>query len=665
MANNKISDFDTIYQNKQTDCFVYCDTPNVTNGDSSTSERHKFFRRILNYFKRPTVRIRQNKKKTYNIKKRSVSTSKSEEKISVYTSLSSIVDNVIKPNAKVVDKLEQKMVDAITSTIQINNVTHENLLGAIEHLVHDASYRHAAVENIISDRNCGPLCIGSRTQNVIVNGEFNLETSSAFAEACEKRRHTDFILEKIAKVSDALTQKARFASAKEQASILASVLMTPAKYEEIMKKQTFENTKSSSSIYTEEESIIIVKPIVTEKSTPVVEQKSSVIMEEIPTIAVEKKPCVVEKKSCVVKKKPCVVEKKSNAASVASKTVMQAETHILKSLPSYFTPNSQDFSVSLQLDKSPSALENEEKSEDLRKTGPTVSVTFPEKDLRDTLALVANKKIEEEKELLKKISLQRMLDKVFTDKIVDENYKLNVIINCIPKLKKKKTKSLDQIVSRQKIVKRIEDSSNKSSNMKKEELAERTKKPTSEELVPYKKPKYQAKYHIDTEEKEKKPQLKKVPKDSDEILKNTRLVNLPEVIKNSKVFEYCEKPTKIYQDYRTIKYLKPIKYYKDLSSICFRRPKYCVWITPCLTSEDIVKGAFPQDSCVFKYHTNCHSLIDSSSRCYNINCTKHCVFKNSLCTNTYYKNDAKYCYPHLNNIDNVQMRYYHCNDIQY
>jgi len=427
--------------------------------------------------------------------------------------------------------------------------------------------------------------------------------------------------------------------------------MTPAKYEEIMKKQTFENTKSSSSIYTEKESIIIVKPIVTEKST-VVEQNSSVIMEEIPTIAVEKKPCVVEKKS-------------NAAMPVASKTVMQAETHILKSLPNYFTPNSQDFSISLQLDKSPSALD-EEKSEDLRKTGPTVSVTFPEKDLRDTLALVANKKIEEEKELLKKISLQQMLDKVFTDKIVDENYKLNVIINCIPKLKKKKTKSLDQTVSRQKIVKRIDSSINKSSKMKKEELAERTKKPTSEELVPYKKPKYQAKYHIDTEEKEKKPQLKKVPKDSDEILKNTRLVNLPEVIKNSKVFEYCEKPTKIYQDYRTIKYLKPIKYYKNLSSIYFRRPKYYdVWITPCFTSEDIVKGAFPQDSCVFKYHTNCHSLIDSSSRCYNINtnCTKHCVFKNSLCT--YCKNDAKYCYPHLNNIDNVQMRYYHCNDIQY
>ncbi|KYN22961.1 PREDICTED: uncharacterized protein LOC108758879 [Trachymyrmex cornetzi] len=724
MASNKIGDSDTNCQIKQTDCPVDCDTPNATNGDSSTSDSHKFFRRILKYFTRPTAQIRQSKKKKCDIKKQIVSTSKSEEKISIYTSLSSIVDNVIKPDAEIVVK--RRTVDAITSTTRVSNVfdkvTHENLSDAIERFIHGASYRYAKyaakdVDNVVSDRGCGPLYIDSGTQSVTVDGEFSLETSpDTFAEACEKRRHADFILEEIAKVSDALTQKARLASAKEQAaSILASISMAPTKYE--MEEQTFESTKSliSSIIHAEEEPIVIVKEkpivIVEEKSTVVVGKKPSVVVEEKPTIVIEKKPSViVEKKpsvvverkpTIVVEKKPSVVvereptivvEKKPSvvveekptavAVAVTSTTVMQPEIHkeILESPPNHFTPNSRDFSVSLQLDKSLSALDVQVKPsiEDLRKTERTRTalVTFPEKDdLRDTAApFVTSKKTEEKEKLPKKNSLRRMLDKHgFTDMTHDENC---VIINCIPKLKKKRPKSLDQPddtlrqkdtqtgVSRKKVVKRV-DSSIKPSKMKKE-LAQKTKD-IPQEPVPYKKPKYRAKYRIDMKKKEKKPQLKKAPH---EILKHECLISLPEMIRSSKVFEDFVRPTtKMYQDCRRTlsEYLEPTRYCKDLSSICLTRPNYCdVWITPSVSSESTINGAFPQDSCTIKYRASCHSLIDSSSRYRNINtdCTKRRVtFENSLCTNMYCKNDAKYCYPHLNNIDNVRMRYYHCNDI--
>ncbi|XP_018402596.1 PREDICTED: uncharacterized protein LOC108779637 [Cyphomyrmex costatus] len=687
MGNNKIGDSGTNCQIKQTDYPLYRDTPNATDGDSSTSENPKFFRRILKYLVRSTARIKQSKKDKCNIiKKRSVSTCKSEEKVSVYTSLSSIIDNVIKSDAEVAVKLKRKMVDAITSTTRTSNisdkVTRENLSGTIEHFVHGTSYRYAEyaakdVDNVVVERGCGPLCIGM-TQSVTADGEFSLETSpDAFAEACEKRRQTDHILEEIAKVSDALTEKARLISAKEQAaSILASVSATPAKYE--MEEQICEDTiplRSPSIIYVEETPTTIAK----EKPTVIVEEKPAVVVEEKPAVVVEEKLTFVEEEepAVAVKDKPTAV-----AVAVASTTVIQPEIHkkILESPPNHFAPNSRDYSASL--DKSLNASDAQVKPlvENVKKTKTrTVSITYPERDdLLDTAApVITRKKKEEKEELQKKSSLRRMLDKhVFTDKA--ENC---VIINCIPKLKKKRPKSLDQPdsalrqkdtktdVSRQKIVKKV-DSFTKPSKMKKE-LVQITKD-IPQEFVSRKKPKYRAKYRIDTSDivkKEKKPHLKKVPKDF-EISKYTCLVKLPEVTKAPKVFKDSERPTmEMYKDCcRTPSgYLEPTRYCKDLiSSIQCRRPKYCdVWTTPCFSSEDTLNGALPQDSSALKYHANCHSLIDISSRCnIDANCTKHRVtFENSLCTNTYCKSDTKYCYPHLNNIDNVRMRYYHCNDI--
>ncbi|KYN31941.1 Signal transducer and activator of transcription 2 [Trachymyrmex septentrionalis] len=737
MASNKIGDSDTNCQIKQTDCPVHCDTSNATNRDSSTSENpHKFFfHKIIKYFTRSTAR-RQSKKKKCDTKERSVSTSKSDEKISVYTSLSSIVDNVIKPDAKIDVKLKRRMVDAITFTTQLYNVldkvTHENHSNIINHFGHDPSYQYAAknVDNVISDRGCGPLCVDRETQSINVSEEFSSEASrDAFAKACENRRHTDFILKKIAKITDALTQKARHTSAKEQAAaILASISMAPTKYE--MEDQTFENMKSllsllihageepivvkeklsveeipsivveekpfvviekKSSVVVEKKPSVVIekKPSVVVEETPsiivgrklsiVIQKKSSVVIEEKPTIAVEKKPSVVKEKNSFVvmeeeptiiveKKLPIVVTENSTAIIVASSTVMQPKIHEkrLESPPNHFISNSQDFSESLQLDKSPSALDIQEKPsiEDLRKTKRTraVSVTFPKKDDLGDIAdrVVARKKTEEKKELLKKTSLRRKLDKHAFTEINDEKY---VIINCIPKVKKKRPKrdqpdilnqketQTDYSVSKQEVVRSV-DSPIKI--LKKEkELVQKTTKEISQK---YKKPKYRAKYSI--EKKEKKILLKK---DSMDFIESSKcLISLPAAIKASKIFDPIRPTMK--DCHRTLsESLKPTRYCKDLSSICLRRPKYCdVWATPCLTSKDTVNGAFPQDSCAIKYRASCHSLIDNSSRYCNIdtNCTKYRVtFENSLCTNM---DGAEYYYPHLNNIDNVQMRYYHC-----
>jgi len=642
MANNRIEMVDSNTNSiKQTDCFIHCDIPHATNEGLSTSESHKFFNKILKYLMRSTARIVQSKKKKFNIRKRSASTScKSEEKNALHTSLSSIANNIIKSDVQAVAK-KRKTIDAITSTTSeiFDKVTHKNLPCAIEHFVHGTPYRYAEyaakyVENAVQERGCGPLCIG--TQSDIVDGEFSLETSpDAFAKACEKRRHKDFILEKIAKVSDALIEKSRFDSAKKQAaSILASVSATSAtKYE--MGKETFECTK----------------PLI-----------SSIMY---------------------AKEKPTAL-----AITASATTIMHPEmfTQVLVSSSRHCMPDSRDFSTCL--DKSLSDIQIIPSIKHLRKTDTrTVSVMYPERDdLRDA---IRKKKKEEQRKLSKKISLQKTLDKhVFVD---ETSYAAvnSIITNCIPKLRKSKLKSLDQpndTKLKHKITtvqKELIDSSIEISQVKKKPT--RITKEILRDSRPYEKPKYRAKYRIDASyvtKEEKMLQLKKIPKDDkiDKIPKYGCLLPSPsQALRTSKFFSYFEKPvTGICKDYRSIssRCLQPTKHCKDLIpyNLCLEKPKYCnVWTTPCCSSQiEATRNAslsyadcrLPQDSCATQYRASCHSLVDShaTSRHCNINadCTKR--FENSLYTNMYCKSDTKYCYPHLNDIDNIRMGYYQCND---
>ncbi|TGZ56193.1 Signal transducer and activator of transcription 2 [Temnothorax longispinosus] len=639
MANNenKIVDSDTNCTN-QTDCFVYCNIPNATNESSSTSEKHKSFHKILKYLMRSTVRKIQSKLKKFDIKKRSVSTPcKSEEKMATTcTSLSSIVDDIIKSDVGTVAMIKQKMADAITSTTRsgevFDKVTHENLSGVVGRCVRGASYRYAEytaryADDAAPEHGCGPLCIG--IQSDTVDGEFSLKTSpDAFAKACEERRYADFILKEIAKISDALTEKARLVSTKEQvASILASVSMTSVRYE--MGEETFESTKPliSSIIYAEEE----------------------------PT-----------------------------AVAAAAVTVMQPET-----LTDTQVPDSRDFSACLDESLDTASIQVIPSMKHLKKTENTrtVSLMYPE---INTVTTTARKKKKEDEDSPKKIYLRPTLDK---------RAPVNpIIINCIPKLKKDNSKSLDVYqpndiqtgASRRRattVKNGIIDFSIKTSQV--EEPAQ-VAKDILQESVPlrHKKPKYRDKYRINDSymTKERKvPQFEeiRIPKDSDNLPKYGCLsFSPPQTIRSSMSFNSFERPTmKMYQDCRSkpLKCLQPTRHCEDLipHNIYLERPKCCdVWISPCFGSQnEATRNATLspthcrplQDSYATEYRAGCHSKpLDShaSSRYCNINdCPKHRVtFENSLCTKTYFKNDAKYCYPHLNNIDNVRMGYYHCND---
>lgn len=645
MANNGNETIDSGTNcTKQTDCFVYCNIPNATNEGSSTSENRKFFHKMLKYLKRSTARIIQSKKNN----KRSVSTPcKSEERIAACTS--SVIHNRIKYDAETTAKIKQKMIDAITSTTRLgegfDKVTHENLSGVVRHFVHGASYRYPKytakyVDNAVQERGCGPPCNGNGTQSDIMDEEFNLKTSlDAFVKACEERRHADFILEEIAKVSDALTKKARLVSVKEKAtSILTSVSVTSTSTTYERGEETFESTK----------------PLI-----------SSIIR----------------------------AQEKPTAEAAATVTVMQSETLMdtqVLSSSSHFAPDSRNFGLDKSLDTPDiqviPSIKDLGKSEHSR----TVSVLYPERDdFQDTAAVtaVAREKKKEEKESLKEISLPTL------NKHVN---KTNYVVNCIPKLKKKDSKSLNLYqpndiqtdTSRQQATTVKDDTIDSSIKISRVE-----KKPTQiakdllQEPVPFKKPKYRAKYRMDASYKkeEKVPQFKEmhISKDAGKLPEYQLFFSSPKykAIRFSKSFNYFERPAmKMYQDCRSkpLRYLPPTRHCEDLisSNIYLGRPKYCdVWTTPCCRSQnEAIRNAAlthahcrrPQDSCATEYGASCHLLVDShaSSRHCNVNnCTKRRVtFENLLCIDTYCKNDAKYCYPHLNNTDNVQMGYYHCND---
>lgn len=640
----------------------FSNIPNATDEGSSTSGNSKFFPKILKYLMRSTARIIQSKKKKLNARKRSVSTlRKSGEKITKCTSLSSVV-NKIKSDAGTAVNIKKKMNDAVTSTTQLDKVfdkvTRENVLGVVGNPARDASHRYAKytgkyVDNAVQKRNCGPLCIGSQSRTV--DGEFGMKTSpAAFAKACEERRHADFILGKIAKISDALTEeKARLVSTKEQASsILTSISVTSMRFQ--VGEETFEKTKplTSSIIHAEE------KPITVTATTITVMQPETL----------------------------------TDTQALASSSDLTSESQISTGL---------DKSLSTDI-RGISSLKH------LRNTEPTTSVMYPERDdFQDTK--VPRIKIEEE-ELPAKIPVSSTLDK----HVVENDYDNSVIVNCIPKLKRTMSKCLDlyqpknvQTKGSKRNITTAKDDVSESS-LKKEKYesikdkSEKDKpikdKPKEDNKVDkrkintikdifsksvsfkYKEPRYRAKYRSNdapVEIKKEDTISERIRVLSDKIPKYeyVSLPSKPKSIRTCRSFNYFERPMEMYQEChcrnKPLRCLQPIGHCENLisSNMCLGRPKCCdVWTVQCFNSQnDITRNAYCcplQDSCATGYRASCHSLIDVPSRYYNINdCAKPRVtFGNSLYTNTYYKNDTKYYYPHLNNIDNVRMGCYHCND---
>lgn len=621
MANNgnKIVDSDTNCS-EHTDRFVYYNNPNATN-KGSLAENHKFFHKLFKY-------VIQSKKKIFNAKKKRSSTPcKSEEKIATCTSSSLIVDKIIKSDTKVVAKIKQRMHDAITSTARsdevYDKVAHENLSG-VGHLVRGASYRYAQyaakyVDNAVPEHGCGPLCINIGTQSNTVDGEFSLRTSSdTFAKACEARRHADFILKEIAKVSDVLTERAHLVSAKKTASILAFESATSTGYK--MGEETFANTKPSIS--------------------------SIIRAEKIPTVA------------------------------AATMTVMQPETltdtRVLVPSSSQFAPDSRSFSACLDESLDTSNMQVISSVKYLQHTH-SVSCMYPERHYFRDIAVttVAREKKKEEEQLWKKIP---MLDKhMFATDKTDYAVINSMIVNCIlmrlrkkcsrssgsyqPSIqtddsKRKRTKkgSVDSSTQISRIKsyqprgiqtrdsKRKIDISTQIPRMKKptkkptpKPTPKPTKRPTQkpkqiavqdsfmtcsrESCVSCrdKKPKYRAKYRIDgkisdgdkTKEKKVSVKCKRPPKPEGSPFFP------PLAIETAKSFHCLKRPTEMYQDCQSklLKCQQSIRHCEDLvsSNVCLGRPSYCdIWTTPCFSSQN--------------------------------------------------------CYPRLSNIDNVRMGNYHCND---
>lgn len=573
---------------------------NVINEGSSTSEKRKFFPKVLKNLILSIVRIVQSKKKKPHARKRSASTlCKSEEKITKCTSLSSIVDNVKSDHhVETVanqENTKKKMINAVTSTTRfvetLDKVTHERLLNVVRNLIHNASYRDAkyAVKytgSAVQESGCGPLCIGAQSDKVAE--EFSLRTTSdAFAKACEEKQYVDFILGKTAKDSDVLTEKALVAFVKKQ---MSSIILGSENYQ--MGEETFENTE----------------PL-------------------IPSI-----------------------------------------------IPAEAVASSRDFELDSQIsarDKSPSSISDIQTISPMNhlreaESTPTTSIIYPERDdfqdaaVEDT-SVVRRK---EEEESSKEISAEPTLDKYIDE--TDYTAVNSVIINCIPKLKKTRSNSVYQPMNVKPVASKIitsEDNDlpssilkNSSFKPKKENyisIKDKRRKlakeiPSKSVSFRFKKPKYRAKYRVDTpymikEEKEEKVSLFKKMwlKDYDK----SRFVALPspEVIRTCRSFDHFERPA-MYQYCRSklLRYLQP----------------YCdVWTIRCFNSQDLrATGYCACDSLVDSY-VSFKYFID-----YNISdCTKcRVAFENSLCADTYCKKDAKYYCPHLNNIDNVRMGYYHC-----
>ncbi|XP_067215260.1 uncharacterized protein [Linepithema humile] len=216
------------------------------------SRNFVLFQKIINDLRNSTMHLMQKKRVDFITNDLDETRCKPQEDIFMRTP--SIEDNVIKREMKAVDRIKRKTVDAITSTTRLgeafNKIKCKNLSGAVKDFVHDVCIRYAKdaaryVGNAVSEHSCASQCISAETQSDTTDGEFSSETSlDAFTKACKRKLRADFILEKIAKVSDALSRKARFdlKAEKERISLIGTDVSVTSTTDGT-EKEIFESTK--------------------------------------------------------------------------------------------------------------------------------------------------------------------------------------------------------------------------------------------------------------------------------------------------------------------------------------------------------------------------------------------------------------------------------------
>lgn len=700
MANNRneIVESETDHITRA-DYFLYCNFPNATDqmqqnlSKFNRSENQKRFHKILDdlilHF---TVQMMKNKQIDFILKDLNTSTSCKPEEIPTCRPC-----NAIEHDVKI-DRIKQRIIETITSTTQSgedsDKTCHENLssivkdFGSFRYMDYATKY----MDDIVSERGCTSQCTGARTQSDIMDREFSSETNlDAFMRACEERRHADFILDEIARISDALTERVHLVSeAKSEGTDSSShiILTADEKEEEIFKK-----AKSLMSII-----------------------------------------CAQERPNAVT-------------TGAVSKVVIQQETFVDSPVSSiHFVQESQDPSAYLDATDGSrvaariqviSSIEEPSKDESAHE----VSSLYPEKrDFQDTTVTVTVKSDEEKEE-------QRKEDEIFLRSIID-TILLAVFqnvrdIHTVVKDNRRKedeekrdgeeldissqqvlNKNVDEIVEtvdssivgsiqelredskqiipfspKQEAVSIIDDiiDSFVDFTQIKQEPA-KIAKDNSRKLVSYKIPKYRSidaywspdisKTFIERNyfitKREKMPQCKEI--------RHAKHLNVSCTFLSFTSFEptrrsYCEIPAaKMCQDDRSRlpRILQPIRCCGGLipSNIYLGKPKYYdIWTTSyfnpqiAATREATLSALCPslQDSRTIGCRVSCRTLIDNrnaSLRHCNVNyCTKRrAIFGNSSHTtyDTRCKVGIKHCYSRLNNninnIGNVRMGYYHCND---
>ncbi|XP_050453981.1 uncharacterized protein LOC126852820 [Cataglyphis hispanica] len=180
--------------------------------------------------------VKNNKRVDFIIRDLNINSSyKPEEKLSS----SSIINNAIICDPKVVDRIKQRIIDTIVSTSEdFEKAWHENLPSIVKDFVHDVSLRHADyVNNILPKPTiCNPQCVSTRN-----------------------------FLHKITRFFDALI------SAKREKTKDSSSHVTLA--EDKIEEEIFE--KSKSIIYTEEKPSTIMMEAV-QSATIIIQRKTFV-----------------------------------------------------------------------------------------------------------------------------------------------------------------------------------------------------------------------------------------------------------------------------------------------------------------------------------------------------------------------------------------------------
>lgn len=605
----------------------------------------------------------------------SIRTRKSREEVSIWeeASASSIGDNVIKSDAEAVDKIERRTIDAVTSTTRIgavfDRISSEDLSCAIEDFVREVPLRYAKdaaryAEDVVSN------CISSiEIESDIADGETSgSETSiDAFAEAREKKRRAYFILERVAKVSDAPTTR----------------LLPGAEIEEV--DFCARGSVTSTTDETEGEMSRSTKPLV---SSPII-----------------------------------YANEKSSAITTTTMTVATTTEDVMQQMALADTESREYCAFSDASDETfDTAIAEIIPIEKIRRDGNIVSDTVPftkTHDSADTaLAAVVtneNKKVvkqEGEKESSNKVYPRLMVNRSVSivNKTVDAAVGSSIIdlvrepTEDTPKSlepsRSKNTRTDGPSSTRAEIVFLIDDIIDSFVEiLPRGETAQIAKNVCQESARPKYRKYRTSKYRnanvsnlscdisddIDESVNFNANEVRLACFKKTQIAKNIEKTKIFPITSSeaTKEFHYWfERPTaRINRDDRgksASKILQPIRYCEDLipNNIHLDDFQYSDTAHFNLQNESIRNATFnhicyslPQDSCVLcKYRRafpRCSPIISNAicSNCDTDNCTKRgAMFENSLHSNTYCNCGVKYCYSHLNNIDSVRMNHCRCND---